>query len=405
MITVSDLLNLPIIKRCTLVAGKSGLNNRVSWPYVVLSSTIVNWANDFELAIYSKDMEETIQKQIEIYHKLIDEALEANLSALIISLDSSFIKELPQNLLDQADCFALPIFIAPWNIASNDLSKAIISFIVKHQTKTPLTDEFIRGMIYGTRADIERNLRIFSSSRHNISSFFMLHVYYSYGENKVINLQKLDRDEIELSYIEQQISRYISLPFTLLNACEIDHSFLYTLSADNYDKSILNPMLKKISTAIHNRYPNLIFHIGVSSPHVNLGNINTCYEESRIASLFTNYLSSSKPEFQYADELLTLQLLLVSSNTALQSFCEKILGPLGKTQLSIAEQELQDSLKCYIQNSCNLAHTANTLFIHKNTLRNRLSKIEELTHHQLNRPNELYDLMTALLAYDIVNLK
>lgn len=84
MITVNDLLKLPIIRRCNLVAGKNGLNNKVSWPYVVLSSTIVNWANDYELAIYSKDMEKTVAEQIEVYRRLINEAQEANLSALII---------------------------------------------------------------------------------------------------------------------------------------------------------------------------------------------------------------------------------------------------------------------------------------------------------------------------------
>ncbi len=402
MITVNDLLKLPIIRRCNLVAGKNGLNNKVSWPYVVLSSTIVNWANDYELAIYSKDMEKTVAEQIEVYRRLINEAQEANLSALIISLNSSVMKELPKDLLAQADAFALPVFIAPWNISSNDLSKAIISYLVKHQTKAPLSDEFLRGMIYGTEADIERNLRNFSFSGHEITSFFMLHMSYSYAKAATSRQRSSDSDEIELSYIEQQISRYISLPFTLLNACEMNHSFLYTLSADNYDKSILNPMLVKISQAIHRRYPDLMFHIGVSAPHNSLSELNICYGEARISSLFTNYLSSIKPDFQYADELLSLQLLLASGNAALQSFCEKVLGVLGQQELSPAEQELQDSLRCYIQNSCHLARTADALFIHKNTLRNRLVKIEEFTHRHPGNPNELYDLMTALLAYDVV---
>lgn len=398
-ITVNDLISVPALRKCNLIAGENGLSNRVTWPYVILSSTVVGWVSGYEIAIYAKDDAPTVEAQIDIYRNLINEALETNLSALIISVNPDFITEFPEDVINLANDYAIPIFIAPWDISSNTFSKSLISYIVKHQNKYPLSDEFIRSMIFGTNQDENFILRFTTDAPSKSNSFFMISINYKYIEKSGAE----GYDEIELNYIEQQISHYISLPFTILNACEINNSFLYTLSAENYEKALITPLLKKLGTAIHNRYPLVKFSMGVSSKHTSMSEIKTAFKESRTAALYTNYMIDSNDTFHYADDFMAPQLLMASSDSSLEQYYRSVLKEIIRNDKSYSTNELINTLKCYIQNGCNISKTSTSMYIHINTLRNRLSKIETLSGKSLSNAHELYDIMTALLAYDIVH--
>jgi DNA-binding PucR family transcriptional regulator len=61
--------------------------------------------------------------------------------------------------------------------------------------------------------------------------------------------------------------------------------------------------------------------------------------------------------------------------------------------------ELLKTLFIYLQQSMNQIHAADALFIHRNTLKYRLARIEELTHIDLDDPEEkLYLSLSLRLA-------
>ena len=54
------------------------------------------------------------------------------------------------------------------------------------------------------------------------------------------------------------------------------------------------------------------------------------------------------------------------------------------------------TLRVYMQQSMNQIHTANALFIHRNTLKYRLARIEELTDIDLSDADEKLYLSLSL---------
>jgi DNA-binding PucR family transcriptional regulator len=65
------------------------------------------------------------------------------------------------------------------------------------------------------------------------------------------------------------------------------------------------------------------------------------------------------------------------------------------------EAQLEVTLKAFLQYDGQYAATASALFVHVNTLRNRLAKITELTGRDTGRTEDRVDLYLALEADEL----
>ena len=61
---------------------------------------------------------------------------------------------------------------------------------------------------------------------------------------------------------------------------------------------------------------------------------------------------------------------------------------------------LDEILKAYIQNNCNTTQTSKELFLHRNTIINKIAKIEELIGCSINNWNVQLNLMLSLMVMD-----
>ena len=100
-------------------------------------------------------------------------------------------------------------------------------------------------------------------------------------------------------------------------------------------------------------------------------------------------------------ELGTHRLLLGLQDAAtLQGFVDGVLGPLREHD-RLRDSELEITLRAFLANDGQFAATATALYVHVNTLRNRLAKITELTGRDVARTEDRVDLYLALEAGDI----
>ena len=61
------------------------------------------------------------------------------------------------------------------------------------------------------------------------------------------------------------------------------------------------------------------------------------------------------------------------------------------------------TLRCYLDNHCNVVQTARELFIHRSTLLYRLEKIKEILESDLSSPDEILYLMLSFRFIDLEN--
>ncbi|MCT2582198.1 PucR family transcriptional regulator [Actinophytocola gossypii] len=97
-------------------------------------------------------------------------------------------------------------------------------------------------------------------------------------------------------------------------------------------------------------------------------------------------------------ELGTHRLLLgLHEPETLRGFADSVLGPLREHDLRRGGQ-LVVTLRTFLDHDGQWAATAAALFVHVNTLRNRLSKVTELTGRDVTRTEDRVDLYLALAA-------
>ncbi|MFI7062430.1 PucR family transcriptional regulator [Kribbella sp. NPDC050124] len=100
-------------------------------------------------------------------------------------------------------------------------------------------------------------------------------------------------------------------------------------------------------------------------------------------------------------ELGTHRLLLgLQDSGTLQGFADGVLGPLREYDGQRAG-ELETTLRAFLAHDGQYGATAGALYVHVNTLRNRLAKITELTGRDVARTEDRVDLYLALEADEL----
>lgn len=90
-------------------------------------------------------------------------------------------------------------------------------------------------------------------------------------------------------------------------------------------------------------------------------------------------------------------LLGLHDQVTLRRFADDVLGPI-RAQDAQSGTELERTLKVFLANDGQWAVTASEMYIHVNTLRNRLARIADLTGRDLARLDERVNLFLALEA-------
>lgn len=95
-------------------------------------------------------------------------------------------------------------------------------------------------------------------------------------------------------------------------------------------------------------------------------------------------------------------LLQVDSPEELAGFTRSTMGGLVEYD-RVKSSALQETLRAYFTHGCNVSDAASVLFVHPNTVKLRLRKIESLLDRDLSDPEDVLNLRAALLISDIID--
>lgn len=96
-------------------------------------------------------------------------------------------------------------------------------------------------------------------------------------------------------------------------------------------------------------------------------------------------------------------LLLDGDRTALEAYCARTLGPLLEAEATSAVP-LVSTLRLMLDNSFRWADVSRLLFVHVNTLRYRMDKIEELLDVDFSDASARADMHIALKLHDLLHI-
>lgn len=210
-----------------------------------------------------------------------------------------------------------------------------------------------------------------------------------------------DNEALSLRRIETTLNWLLSTNNrpTLVHVYGDDHICIFQTLRTNEDLDISHRLVRRLSEQLQVEYPERHIIAGISGPAHNLAEWPETHKEASQALEVGKRLHlRDSVEF---NSLGVYRLLgQLDGIPAVHTFTEQVIGPLVAYDQR-HRSTLVNTIAAYFSHHGNVSQTAESLFIHRNTLLYRLERIQELTGHDLDQSDMRLALHLALKLWQL----
>ena len=162
--------------------------------------------------------------------------------------------------------------------------------------------------------------------------------------------------------------------------------------------SRLHKALKEIQEVIKKRMDRLSVSVGIGTSYKDLKMMKQSLNEAEISIDSAKCQGLDDTITKYKDIGIYGLLFSVKNKSVLENYFLDTLG-----QISNNDNNLFEILETYLNENCNITITAEKLFLHRNTLKYNIKKIEELLNCDLHNFEDCMKIKIALYVNKILN--
>ncbi len=401
-LTCRNLLKIPYGNKLELAAGEEGLGNIVLSSHVLEILEYMDFVQKGDLII---TLGYVLQNDREKWKEFIYRICEKEAAGLIIDKERLHAEtiNLIKRICNECDC---PLFIMPVEMRMPNLQESISAVLYEESMKSMLAEKFFLELMYN---------------------------------NAPVSLSKIKRAEkygfnMNLSYYFVDIELRMKKDFELEDHSKVKQTYrgisgdIYTIYDENIIEQIKNVLygcLKGVSArsyiivngekltifvcpeplSIQEVVKNIcyelegldiIYRAGVSCKNIGLENISVCYGQSVFARHRCGYNEGAK----YFENFGVAAIIHSSMDDGLlNAICDSFLGQILEIKDDIKKMEILSTLSAFIEHNCNYDDTAEVLYCHSNTVRNRISDIEKRLGISHTNYNDMFNIKIALEIY------
>lgn len=391
-----DLVSLKYFKNIKLVAGRSGLYRQVTWPYICTTSSISQWVHGGELIFVTGAGFDPSDTNIK---SLMEECISQSIAGIVIVTGNQSLKQISKSLLDYANKISLPLFEMSWNTKLVDVTQEVSELILQRKEQFRQSQLFLERLLF---------------SNTDNTSFSELYDLYNipnkpYRFISVIYLETTERSYDSIGYVKNDLISYLhnhcNNSDTSLISLDSTNNIICFATADNLSSiDVLKEAIKSVFLKISDRYKDIIkLYLGFGRVYYECedSKIRTSFHEAQRAITLLKKGVIGGSMLYYDDAGIYKLFYEVKNNNEIKLLIDHNIGCLIENDLK-SSGNLLATLRCYLENNCNLVSTAQSLFIHRNTLVYRLNTIKELLQKDLNDSGVRYVLFTSILAHDFI---
>ena len=148
MATVEDIMNLDFFKHnhLELVAGEQGLYRIVTRPNIAQLMNFSDWMGGGEFLLINGVGLGLDQKENML--QVIENANKANAACIAFEISQTFIPKIPQEAIDLANQYQLPIFTLSWDVPFGPILNTVYDFIVREERKESTIMDIMRNILF-----------------------------------------------------------------------------------------------------------------------------------------------------------------------------------------------------------------------------------------------------------------
>lgn len=207
------------------------------------------------------------------------------------------------------------------------------------------------------------------------------------------------------SILKSLISRVITGQFKNPVVVEYDHQCLILVpEIEEKNRQNIRTEIKTLGKNIlkifADQLPEMKASIGIGRFYPSAMDLCRSYQEAKTALELGRLLEEGLGIYHF-DDLGIIRLLAGISYDQLGDFCLEYLRDLIEYD-HLNGTDLLETLEQYLKSSGDFNLTSKNLFVHPNTLRNRIKKIEEILHTNLEQYENIVNLWTAIKIYNLL---
>ncbi|AQS08773.1 purine catabolism regulatory protein [Clostridium saccharobutylicum] len=404
-ISVKDIFKLDSLKKLNLLAGEAGLEKGIEWIYVAecFENPLdgIKWLQGGEIIFITGV---GIKNNMDMLIKLIEGISEKNGSGLIVNI-GPYINEVSEEVIKIADKLELPLFTLPWEVKLVEVSREISNAIVLSRIEENSLTHFLSNILFGDgelEGDAIEKAAYFG---YNLAGECCICAIDIDGFERYLKLKKLE-DEISISRIKitfrkivQDILEKHALKVPIID--KDDAVILFNRSEENCMKRLQNA-LKEIQEVIKRRIDGLSVSVGIGNPYRDLKMMKQSLNEAELAIDSAKCQGLDDTITQYKDIGIYGLLFNIKNKNVLENYYLDALGPISNSDDKNKDGNLLKILETYLNENCSITVTAEKLFLHRNTLKYKIKKIEELLECDLHNFDDCMKIKIALYINKIL---
>lgn len=398
MAKCEDLLSIPSLKNLQLLGGEAGLSRPMTWVYSILSQPFSNWVNFGDLIFYNAAGRDTSEAML---LSAVSEADTCGLAGIVFLLDAELLPSLPDSIGRRADELKLPVFMLSITESINNISKDIITHILKSDNQIHRETVFWQELLFGNAPENQEALltRAYLSGinprQHyclyliqfcNLPDYFRLPVQQKQVENPAAILSGF------YSKIRSQLAHRLHT-FWLVERGE---SCAVILPVSQSTQALNEPeFFTTIAQDLERQYAGARIRVSKGSVITSLEQAPRSFMEAQRAIYIENLYPEALPYINYSRLGFQRLLYEISDVELLRRYVEDTIGPLLKYDRKNGT-DYYETLLGYYRMIRNVAKTAALLNYHRNSMILRLRKIQDLLHIDLDSVADFYNIYVAL---------
>ncbi len=370
MATVEDIMQLPFFKEneLKLLAGKKGLNRIVTRPNIAQLMNFSDWMGGGEFLLINGVGLHLDQKENLLM--VIENAQKGKAACIVFEISQTYLPAIPQEAIDLSNQYQLPIFTLSWDVSFGQILNTVYDYIVRKEREDSNVMDLMRNILF---------------TDFNPGSILQQADYYGYNLRNphqciVACIEDLSFEKEFYDAMKKSINHKKLLSMEQ-NGCLI---LFYSTEQKKEMKRLFQLLLSNYKNA----------YIGVGNSYSDVLKYRESYNQAVQALRF---LSVTKDQqMMFYDELGLLKLLNDAENgKMIKEYIHDFLLPLKSYQKKYSV-DLIESLNVYQECNFNIAQASQKLFIHRNTLLQRLDKMANLLEMDFNDFNVRREIMDVM---------
>lgn len=384
MFRCKDLLSLTTLSRAEIIAGEAGLEKEIRWSYKAENLNFEKWVHGQELLIVSAPV--TQRKNFNLY-QTIEKAIALKMSCALLLVGENYVTKVEDRVIALAEKNAFPLFTMPWDVPLLDFFEELGHAISYLDDRRDVEDGLLAEVIFGNSINVDsirqKCLRM-GQDPATLEQIFVLHI------------KGISNDEIRS---EAEILRdfFRKGEYPAIVSCYGDRIIGFMKDSDGQRERV-SAIFTEFAQSLYERHEGISYAVNIGEKCDKLSGLQKSFRETSKTNSILEHIHREN-EIVFYDRLGFYRMLMSYENTEpMQRYADEILGPILAYE-NKSHTQLLETLWAYFENDCNLQTTADKLFSHKNTVKYRLKRIEELTGRDLSSRFQSQEFYNALMVY------